>query len=366
MRHRSLDAWANAPLIVALAFSLGAAPPKKKPESKVRQAATKRAAELVSTLSKQKVSGFVALGRSAFPSKETALASKEPGAGALAVDTSSLRGGRGGTLWKVVADHGDVVDLQSLPSSTGHCHGPSAGDPIEIRAVARKIDLVPMLATEQSERLKDGTTISFAPGAAVGAPIFPRRGGWAVYAGGINFELKVHEKAITLGYAAPKTFTFQRRRNGGGLGVDGKWEPPSFRQMSEAAVFYLDGAAALRGSDLPEDLQEVQASEAGPRAGQELLELASACVRLKVLGTSEDGDNRSGGVGGLGGRNRPTFYRIPKGTALTYPDGSAAGKTLEEMRRQGPSTDKGRLCFRFNVAIEGPLCALASVVEEEK
>jgi hypothetical protein len=359
--------WRSCVALAAL-LQLGAVPAKKKPDSPARQAATKRAAELGASLAKQKVAGFVVLGRNAFSSKETARSSKDPGAGALAIDTSSARGGRGATVWKVVSDQGDLVEVRSLPATTpGHCHGGGAADPVEVRAFARKTDLLPVLAAEQTERYQDGTVISFAPGSLVGAPVLPRRGGWAVSAAGLTFELKVPAGALTLSYAAPKTFSFKRERHNYKMGFDGRYEPPSFREASHPDVLYLNGAAFARGHQLSDGLREIQSSEAGAREGEELLELASDCVRLKVVGKSAAGDLRGGaaGIGGLGGRQRPTRYRIAKGTALTYPDGSAAGATLADIVEENPSRAGTRLCFSFRVEVDSPLCVAAATTKEE-
>lgn len=358
-RHR-------AAVIALLLACLGAAPPEKKAESKVRSAATKRAQSLVSSLAKHRVSGFVVAGRRAFSSKEAARASKAAAAGGVAIDASSALGDHGGTSWKVISDQGDVVEVRSIVESEQYCHRASALDPVEARAFVRKIDLRPVLVTEQSERFRDGSAISFAPGAALGAPIFARRGGWAVYAEGVTFELKAPDRAIALSYALPKPFSVTKKRFTTKTGPDGEAIEEPWRRVVPRSVLYLDGQAALRADRLPEDMIEAQTSEGASRPQEELLGLASKCVKLKVVGTTEDG-TESGGLGVSGARTRWTSrHRIPKGTPLTYPDGSPAGTTLEEVFAGAPTQDKDRLCFELAVAVDSRLCASSSAVIEDK
>jgi hypothetical protein len=356
-------------LVVALAVCLGAAPPKKKTWSKARIAATKRAAELTASLAKQKVSGFVVAGRPAFPSKETARASKVAPTGGVAIDASSVFGGAHGNLWKVISDQGDVVEVQSIHGGErGDCQLPSANAPIEARAFVRRIDLRPVLVTEVSQRFSDGTAISFAPGAALGAPILARRSGWAVHADRLTFELKVPDEAIALSFAAPKPFSFATKRLSGKPGPDGRWSEEPWRQVVPASVLYLDGRAALRADMLSDDMNEVQTTEGSSRPQEELLGLVSKCVRLKVIGNSEDGEDNgsSGSSGRLEAPSGRFTHRIPKDTALTYPDGSPAGRTLDDVFGWEPTLDNGRVCLGLAIAIESRFCAPASAAIEVK
>ncbi|MBL9022658.1 MAG: hypothetical protein JNL21_10690 [Myxococcales bacterium] len=362
----------HAQVVVALlALSLvAAAPRKKKADSPARLAAGKRATELQDRLVGTKLTGFVVTGRRASSSEAAARALTEPPASAVAVDTSSLRGGARGSTWRVVADRADLVQVESVPSSApGHCSSGAAADPVEVRAFVRKVDLIPLLSEELTETYRDGTSITFAPGALVGAPILPKRGGWAVSAEGIVREMKVAPKQLALSYRAPKPFSFSRKRNDWGRSMspstlDGAWAPPSYREVRRSSVLYLDGAAVLRGSSLSSDLHEVQASTAAPEGAPhaELLELASSCVRLKVLGESAAGDNRSGGLAALGGRQK--VYAIPKGTTLLYPDGSVAGRLTADMNWTNPSEESAKLCTHLRVDVDSPLCVSASSAKE--
>ena len=360
-------------LVALLSLSLiGAGPRQKKPDSPARLAAVKRATELHDRLATGKVSGFVVSVRRASASEAKARAISEPAAGPMAMDTSSLRGGSRGNTWRVVADRGDVVQVESLATSEpDHCSRGSADDPVEIRAFLRKADLVPLLSEELTEAFGDGTSVSFALGATVGAPILPKRGGWAVSAEGFVREMKIAPRQLALSYRAPKPFSFARKRNDWGrtlgrAGLDGDLSPPAFREVRRSRVLYLDGAAVVRGSDLSDDLREVQTSGPAPQGSpaDEVLELASPCLRLKVVGSSATGDARGGaaGLGGLGGRRK--VYSIPRDTPVLYPDGTVAGKLTADMRWTDPSERSGRLCAALRVAVDSQLCVSAGSAKE--
>ncbi len=130
-------------------------------------------------------------------------------------------------------------------------------------------------------------------------------------------------------------------------------------------MVYLNDAAFATRRQLDDDLSEVQSSVA--KGNEELLELASPCLKLTLLGHKVEDYLRGGGTGSIGGVSRPKRYDIAKGTEARYADGGVAGRALSDLYVEGEGREQGgRRCYALDVGVDSQLCFDASSLKERK
>lgn len=308
-------------------------------------------------LAAQPVSGFVLLTKEAkaYASAEQARASQASPAGKLAIDTSGGRNRCGAMVtYRVRRDLGDLVEVESLTpkQSQPHCYGGvhRDWDDVQIHAVVRKRDLLPVLRTTSEVSFDDGTGVSLAPGLPVGEPALPLHGGWGVCSRALSFELPIAPSEIGLSYQ-PKRFATSSRGDA----------------LQDEDLLYLRSTAWLRADDLPSSLQDVKRER--QQDGQVLLELGGSCVKLWVTTPERaqppdlgGGGGGVAGMGRLGGGRKPKYkmvkrYYLREGVAVHWESGLAAGRTLSSRMMPGPGKRVGnRQCYRFHVGVDEMLC----------
>ncbi len=106
---------------------------------------------------------------------------------------------------RVLADHGDVVEVQNtdqeLPEAVGH-GGKGADYRYEMRTFVRKCDLVPVVARPYTRSFADGTSITLHPGSAVGIPLNGAGTQRAVSVQQLHFAFEVPDEYLALSYQA--------------------------------------------------------------------------------------------------------------------------------------------------------------------
>ncbi len=104
---------------------------------------------------------------------------------------------------KVVADHGDVVEVSTLdveePEKLGH-GGLGADYLFSLKTFIRKVDLVPVLAVPCKIEFGDKTMIEFDPGVAVGIPWNSDENKRAVSIQQMHFEFSIPDSLLALSY----------------------------------------------------------------------------------------------------------------------------------------------------------------------
>jgi len=104
---------------------------------------------------------------------------------------------------KVVADHGDVVEVSTLdveePEKLGH-GGLGADYLFSLKTFIRKVDLVPVLAVPCKIEFGDKTMIEFDPGVAVGIPWNSDETKRAVSIQQMHFEFSIPDSLLALSY----------------------------------------------------------------------------------------------------------------------------------------------------------------------
>ena len=106
------------------------------------------------------------------------------------------------TCRKIVADHGDIVEVSTLddePEKLGH-GGLGADYLFRLTTFVRKIDLVPVLAVPYKIEFEDKTLIEFDPGVAVGIPWNSDETKRAISIQEMHFEFSIPDSLLALSY----------------------------------------------------------------------------------------------------------------------------------------------------------------------
>lgn len=283
-----------------------------------------------------KVDGYVLIHESAleYSSAKVARMDSQPARGVVQLDTTRLdyhspprpaddryyHWGSPLIFRQVLADHGDVVEVQNtdqeLPEAVGH-GGKGADYRYEIRTFLRKCDLVPVIKSPFRKTFADGTSLTLFPGVAVGVPLNGRRDQRAVSVQQLHFAWAVPDERLALSYRPLRE----------------PERPAESRPMIPEGVELNIGGELwgisdqIRFADLRAPLKTRKT------ANGLLVSIARPGVELSLLANCADLVEAYQPV-----IDRPVLLpafdqpprwliRIPQGTTIYWPDGRVAGRT---------------------------------------
>jgi hypothetical protein len=211
-----------------------------------------------------------------------------------------------------------------------HCHYDVPWEKaVRVYLWADLADLHPVTTGPVERSFPDGSGVALRPGALV-----VEEGVWA---DGLLLPLDLPEDAVGVDY--PESDAFGERPEGVSVLV------------GEAAMLSLGARRLPRPPASYRDDGLVWTDSVGP--GEDgVVGFHSACGQITPLAAAQrDPDlNGGGGLGGIfgSGPGTETRYRIPAGTALTWPDGGPAGVLagdIVRMESDFPAKPDGRRCF---------------------
>lgn len=286
-------------------------------------------------LIEEPVQGYVLLSNAAFEYSSMERARRNGGVGRGVISLESTRLDHhtppgGGSYYsfgslvifrKVVADHGDVVEvnttLQDLPESLGH-GGKGADYRYELRTYLRKIDLVPVLNRRLAYQYDDGTSITLSSGTAVGLPWCEDETKRAVSVEHLHFELPVPDDYLSL------SFTPELRDD---LPAEG------MPMLADGVSLVLNGVPWATSSEIRDKRLRTPVHHSAAGASRIFVTLVSNGIELKLIAEIDklvpDYEPQVEGPTLTPIYDTPPrwFYRIPAGTTIYWADGREAGRT---------------------------------------
>lgn len=267
-----------------------------------------------------------------------------------------------GLLLEVMADHGDVVEVKTPASVSGHCGRPImplAFHRFALRGFVRKRDLMLVVTDVAEVTFRDGTGAAVAEGVVVGQPEVPLHGEPAVAADGFAAELPIPLDKIGFGYE-PDALVAPSRSD--------DWRLPAVTVSFRGRPWWRTTEYYHRGFE-----------EAGETEDGTVLHLGGRCMSVWVLSPEPlvavgRGGGGAAGIGMLGrGRAEPETKIVQrsyavKGAEVRWADGTAAGEVRVRYRVHDGALS-GTHCVSFDdVKLDQQLCLPPDsyVVEDEE
>jgi len=230
------------------------------------------------------------------------------------------------TCRKVVADHGDVVEVSMLdddePEKLGH-GGLGADYLFRLKTFVRKVDLVPVLAVLYKVEFEDKTQIEFGPGVAIGIPWNADETKRAVSIQEMHFKFSIPDSLLSLSYQ-PK---LQELMN-----LDGQM------MLNENANLFLNGkkfcpVSEIRNTRLRTPTNQIENGE------NHMVELVANGIKLTLQTDRNLVNHYEPNI------DRPTltpkyktpprwYYRFQEGTPVYWDDGRVAGSVRQYFGHQ--------------------------------
>lgn len=255
--------------------------------------------------------------------------------------TTLERAGDGPYLFRLVEARGDWLVVESTEPSGQPCATELGGlKGLRVPFLVRRSDLAEV--TTRTVRLKweDGTSIELLPGVPL-TRIDART--HRARADGLEVDLQLPEDAVGTAFVPTRGFT----RTIGHEVAAGSQDAPTLFVNGNQPVRPVWRTDAL-------NLRTERNEGSGPKR---LITFATECVRLRVVTDSSNIARAQGLRGGVIGCCTAHRRTVREGTALFWPDGTAAGAVVRDTQLDDISPgNTGRVCFNAPVSSPcGPL-----------
>lgn len=213
-------------------------------------------------------------------------------------------------VMKIVADHGDTLEVQNVHVSERdrHCYKGHEGlDTVELTMHVARADLAATTEREVTVSYPDGTAITLRAGVALG-PTGPRR---RVLADGVSLSLVLGEQDVGQAYQPSVA-----------LDADDQAVLGETMVAEDAELRFGDGKVEAREHPL-------QVAKQTPAGADVLVTLPLPCLELRVL-TSPDAIGDDSWIEAGVGVTPWASETARAGATIYWPDGRVAGKTIAD------------------------------------